>query len=140
MEQFGEQFLKAERYLFLSFKNARKRARKIGTFSAQKWAKLRRNNKKPAKFAGFCSWYLNTTGYMVDDNGLEPLTLRTSTFMLKRSRLVCAAEDPRRGSHRPPHQRSEPALQPITQSANSTFHCINIRVRIPSSSLNVRMS
>ena len=64
MKQFGEQFLKAERYLFLSFKNARKRARKIGTFSAQKWAKLRRNSKKPAKFAGFCSWYLNTTGYM----------------------------------------------------------------------------
>ena len=53
MEQFGEQFLKAERYLFLSFKNARKRARKIGTFSAQQWAKLRRNSKKPAKFAGF---------------------------------------------------------------------------------------
>ena len=96
--------------------------------------------KKPANFAGFCSWYLNTTGNMVDDNGLEPLTLRTSTFMLKRSRLVCAAEDPRRGSHRPPHQRSKPALQPITQRANSTFHCINIRVRIPSSSLNVRMS
>ena len=79
MELFGEQFLKAERYLFLSFKNARKYARKIGTFSAQKWAKLRRNSKKPAKFAGFCSWYLNTTGYMVDDNGLEPLTLRTSS-------------------------------------------------------------
>ena len=79
MELFGEQFLKAERYLFLSFKNARKYARKIGTFSAQKWAKLRRNSKKPAKSAGFCSWYLNTTGYMVDDNGLEPLTLRTSS-------------------------------------------------------------
>ena len=77
---------------------------------------------------------------MVDDNGLEPLTLRTSTFMLKKLRLVCAAEDPRRGSHRPPHQRFEPALQPITQRANSTFHCINIRMRIPSSSLNVRMS
>ena len=44
-----------------------------------KWAKLRRNSKKPANFAGFCSWYLNTTGYMVDDNGLEPLTLRTSS-------------------------------------------------------------
>ena len=64
MELFGEQFLKAERYLFLSFKNARKCARKIGTFSAQKWAKSYQNSKKPAKFAGFCSWYLNTTGYM----------------------------------------------------------------------------
>lgn len=79
MEQFGEQFLKAERYLFLSFKNARRCAWKIGTFSAQKWAKSHQNSKKPAKIAGFYSWYLNTTGYMVDDNGLEPLTLRTSS-------------------------------------------------------------
>ena len=79
MELFGEQFLKAERYLFLSFKNARKYARKIGTFSVKKWAKSYQNRKKPANFAGFCSWYLNTTGYMVDDSGLEPLTLRTSS-------------------------------------------------------------
>ena len=53
MELFGEQFLKAERYLFLSFKNARKCARKIGTFSAQKWAKSYQNSKKTCEIRRF---------------------------------------------------------------------------------------